>query len=141
MKRERAPFLGSVQAANLRVVAQRFAFAIGLGATGGAVFFVLALPLPWMLGAMTAATAAALAGAPLQVPPAIRNVMIAILGVLLGSQFTIDLFARIADWYVGLSGVVLSTMATAGDGLRRLPQARRLRSGDRLLPSPPCRGA
>ncbi len=113
MKRERPPFLGGVRAANLRVAAQRFALAIGLGAAGGAVFHALALPLPWMLGAMTAATAAALGGAPLQVPPAVRNAMIAILGVLLGSQFTLDLFARIADWYVGLSGVALSTVATA----------------------------
>ena len=114
MKGERIPFVGGLRAANLRAAVQRFALAIGLGASGGAVFFALALPLPWMLGAMSAATAAALAGAPLKVPPAVRNAMIAILGVLLGSQFTIDLFARIADWYVGLSGVVISTAATAG---------------------------
>ena len=83
---------------------------------------------PW-----TAATAAALAGAPLAVPAQIRNTMIAILGVLLGSQFTIDLFAQITEWYVGLSGVVLSTVAAAEARLFRLPQARPLRPGDRLL--------
>ena len=113
MKRYDALFVDGFQIARLRVAAQRLALAIGLGAAGGAVFFALALPLPWMLGAMTAATAAALAGAPLAVPGRVRNAMIAILGVLLGSQFTIDLFARIADWYVGLSGVVLCTVATA----------------------------
>ena len=112
--RERAPFFGGPAAARLRVASQRFALSLGLGAGGGAVFFALALPLPWMLGAMTAATAAALAGAPLAVPPQVRNAMIAILGVLLGSQFTLDLFARIADWYVGLSGVVIATAAMAG---------------------------
>ena len=114
MTRDRAPFFGGLRAANLRVSAQRFALSVGLGASGGAVFFALALPLPWMLGAMTAATAAALAGAPLAVPAQVRNAMIAILGVLLGSQFSIDLFSRVADWYVGLSGVVLSTVAAAG---------------------------
>ena len=114
MTRDRAPFFGGLRAANLRVSAQRFALSVGLGASGGAVFFALALPLPWMLGAMTAATAAALAGAPLAVPAQVRNAMIAILGVLLGSQFSIDLFSRITEWYVGLSGVVLSTVAAAG---------------------------
>ena len=114
MKRSAAPLVDGFRAARLRVGALRFALSIGLGAVGGAVFFALALPLPWMLGAMTVATGAALAGAPLAVPAQVRNAMIAILGVLLGSQFTIDLFDRIAEWYVGLSGVVLSTAAAAG---------------------------
>lgn len=105
-------FVDGFQAARLRAAAARFVFAIGLGAAGGAVFFALALPLPWMLGAMTAATAAALAGAPIAVPGGVRNAMIAILGILLGSQFTADVFASIAEWYVGLSGVVLTTAAT-----------------------------
>ena len=114
MKPLGAPFGVRWQAARLRISALRFALSVSLGASGGAVFFALALPLPWMLGAMTAATGAALAGAPLAVPAQVRNAMIAILGVLLGSQFTIDLFDRIAEWYVGLSGVVLSTAAAAG---------------------------
>ena len=114
MKRPGALFVDGFRAARLRVAGLRFALSIGLGAVGGAVFFALALPLPWMLGAMTLATGAALAGAPLAVPAQVRNAMIAILGVLLGSQFTIDLFARIAEWYVGLSGVVLSTALAAG---------------------------
>ena len=114
MKPSAALFVDGFRAARLRVGALRFALSISLGAIGGAVFFALALPLPWMLGAMTLATGAALAGAPLAVPAQVRNVMIAILGVLLGSQFSIELFSRIAEWYVGLSGVVLSTAAAAG---------------------------
>ena len=98
----------------LRGFGPRFALALALGTVGGALFFALALPLPWMLGAMTVATAAALAGAPLAVPGTVRNIMVAILGVLLGSQFTVDIFARIADWYVGISGVVISVAAMVG---------------------------
>ena len=114
MKRESAPFFGGPGAARLRTALLRFALTIALGAAGGAVFYALSLPLPWMLGAMTAATAAAFSGAPLAVPGGVRNAMIAILGVLLGSQFTADIFARITEWYVGLSGVVLCTAAMAG---------------------------
>ena len=112
LKQRGVLFVDGFRAARLRAAAPRFVLAVGLGATGGAVFFALALPLPWMLGAMTAATAAALAGAPIAVPGGVRNAMIAILGVLLGSQFTADVFASIAEWYVGLSGVVLTTAAT-----------------------------
>ena len=112
LKRPGALFFDGFRAARLRAAAPRFVLAVALGTVGGAVFFALALPLPWMLGAMTAATAAALAGAPIAVPGGVRNAMIAILGVLLGSQFTADVFASIAEWYVGLSGVVLTTAAT-----------------------------
>ena len=131
MRRPGALFVDGFRAARFRIAGLRFALAVGLGTVGGAIFFALALPLPWMLGAMTVATGAALAGAPIMVPAQVRNVMIAILGVLLGSQFTIDLFGRIAEWYVGLSGVVLSTAAAAGMGLCRLPQAGGLRPGVR----------
>lgn len=90
--------------------ALRFALALLVGAAGAAVFFVAGLPLPWMLGAMTAATIAALAGAPLAVSPSVRNGMVAILGVLLGSQFNLEIFSSIAQWYVGLLGVVVSVV-------------------------------
>ncbi len=86
----------------------RLALALVLGALGGAAFFALKLPLPWMLGAMALATIAAMARAPIAVPPRLRNAMVAILGVLLGSQFTRDTFERIAEWYVGIVGVVVS---------------------------------
>ena len=81
---------------------------LGLGAIGGYIFFVLRLPLPWMLGAMSLATIAALAGAPLASWPSFRNAMVAVLGVMLGSQFNAETFARMADWYVGIAGVAVS---------------------------------
>lgn len=61
-----------------------------------------------MLGAMSLATIAALAGAPLASWPSFRNAMVAILGVMLGSQFNAETFARMADWYVGIAGVAAS---------------------------------
>ena len=86
----------------------KFLFALALGALGGAVFYMLQLPLPWMLGAMSFVTIAAMSGAPLVSWPRFRNGMVAVLGVLLGSQFNAEIFARIADWYVGLAGVAVS---------------------------------
>jgi uncharacterized membrane protein AbrB (regulator of aidB expression) len=40
----------------------RIAFALGLGAVGGWAFWALNMPLPWMLGALFATMAAAVAG-------------------------------------------------------------------------------
>ncbi len=89
---------------------------LAIGAAGGGVFFVLALPLPWMLGAMAFATIASLAGAPLAAPRTIRSAMVAVMGVFLGTQFSADIFAHIADWYLGLCGVVLTIVAMVGFG-------------------------
>jgi membrane AbrB-like protein len=86
----------------------KFLLALALGALGGYIFYLLRLPLPWMLGAMSLATIAALAGAPLASWPRFRNAMVAVLGVMLGSQFHSDLFDRLADWYVGIAGVAVS---------------------------------
>lgn len=99
--------------ARLRQTAPRFLLALALGAAGGAIFATLRLPLPWMLGAMTAVTISAVAGAPVAVFPPVRSAMVAVLGVLLGSQFTIDLFDQITQWYVGLTGVVASVAVAA----------------------------
>ncbi len=84
--------------------------ALTIGAIGGAAFFLGGLPLPWMLGAMSLATIAALAGLPLAVPALLRSGMVSILGVLLGSQFTPALFENLSQWYVGIAGVVISTV-------------------------------
>ncbi len=84
--------------------------ALVIGAIGGAAFFMGELPLPWMLGAMSLATIAALAGLPLAVPVLLRSGMVSILGVLLGSQFTPALFENLSQWYVGIAGVVISTV-------------------------------
>ena len=88
--------------------AAKFVLALALGALGGAVFYLLQLPLPWMLGAMSVVTIAAISGAPLVSWPRFRNGMVAVLGPLLGSQFNAEIFARITDWYVGLAGVAVS---------------------------------
>jgi hypothetical protein len=92
-----------------RGFAARLALGLALGALGGYVYFVLGLPLPWMLGAMSVVTVAALSGVPVATSARFRNAMVAVLGVLLGSQFNADIFDRIADWYVGLAGVAASS--------------------------------
>lgn len=65
----------------------RVTLALAVGVAGALVFAWAGLPLPWMLGAMTATTIAALMGAPVAAPLKIRPVMFAVLGVMLGSTW------------------------------------------------------
>ncbi len=81
-------------------------FAIALGALGGAVFWRLGLPLPWMMGAMCCTTLAAVVGLPMRLPLNLRSVMVAILGVMLGSAFTPVLLGQIGLWTVSLLALV-----------------------------------
>lgn len=92
---------------------RRFAFALVLGIIGGMVFHALRLPLPWMLGAMTVCTIAALARAPVAAPSVIRSPMSAIIGVMLGSGFSPDIVYQLPRWIVPLMGLVLF-MAACG---------------------------
>ncbi|HYM30234.1 MAG TPA: AbrB family transcriptional regulator [Candidatus Cybelea sp.] len=75
--------------------------ALAIGAAGGVVFYYLRLPLPWMLGSMTATTAAALAGVHFTIDRRLRALFVTVLGVLLGSAFTPAVLAHAGDWTIG----------------------------------------
>jgi membrane AbrB-like protein len=90
----------------------RWAVALGLGAAGGSLFAWLDLPLPWMLGALSATTLASLGGLGPEVPARLRGVMIAVLGLMLGSAFSPDLLGRIGQWSHSLLVLLLAMAAT-----------------------------
>lgn len=92
------------------LVLRRRILALALGTAGGAVFFVLSLPLPWLLGAMFACTTAVLSGMRLSVPRWWRLAMVSVLGVLLGAGFTPNLLHQLPEWTLSL--VVLAGSMT-----------------------------
>jgi uncharacterized protein len=71
---------------------------LAIGIPGGALFYLLNMPLPWMLGAMAATTVAAISGVRMALMPSLRLVFITILGVMLGSAFTPAVVKGIALW-------------------------------------------
>src|SRR5690242_7555038 len=88
---------------------------LAIGIPGGALFYALNLPLPWMLGAMATTTLAAISGVRIALMPGLRLVFVAILGVMLGSAFTPEVVQGLVLWlgsfaWLGLYVVV----ATAG---------------------------
>jgi membrane AbrB-like protein len=88
--------------------------ALAIGTAGGTAATWLGLPLPWMIGALAATTAAAMAGAPIALPAGLRSVMIALLGVMLGSGFSPAILEHLADWAASLSALVAYTAVAGG---------------------------
>jgi membrane AbrB-like protein len=88
----------------------RFLAALLIGTLGGWAFVQARLPLPWMLGSMTACTLAALVRAPIAAPSAVRPPMTMIIGVMLGVGFTPQILESVANWLptvLGLTGFIL----------------------------------
>jgi uncharacterized protein len=81
---------------------QRVAGALVLGAVGGSVCAWLELPLAWMIGALVATMAGSLAGARIRIPNRLREPMVAVLGVMLGSSFQPELLADAVRWLPSL---------------------------------------
>ena len=81
--------------------------AILIGAAGGTIASYLRIPLPWMLGAMLATTIAAMSGVNIKLPRRLRNLLVVVLGVMLGSAFTPDLLDRAGAWVASIIGLLI----------------------------------
>jgi len=87
-------------------LARGIALALAIGGLGGFVFYLMHLPLAWMLGAMAFTCVAAIGGAPLAMPPHVRSVMIAVLGTMIGSSFGPEVLERMGSWLGGLAASI-----------------------------------
>ncbi|WP_311957610.1 AbrB family transcriptional regulator [Halomonas garicola] len=85
--------------------------ALALGLAGGTLAFALHLPLPWLLGAMLATTAASLAGVELHSPARSRQGVLVVIGVMLGSAFTPDISGALGRWSLSLAIMLVATAA------------------------------
>jgi membrane AbrB-like protein len=83
----------------------RFFSALALGVAGGSLFAWFSLPLPWMLGSMTACTLAALIRAPIAAPAVVRPPMTMVIGVLLGAGFTPAILGQLPTWIPTVFGL------------------------------------
>lgn len=88
--------------------------ALAIGTAGGLAFAWAKLPLPWMMGAMVATTAASVAGASIRIDVRLRTVMICVLGVMLGSAFKPSLLDQIGDWAVSILGLLVYCVVAGG---------------------------
>ncbi len=86
--------------------------ALSIGAFGGWLAALAKLPLPWMIGAMTATTVAAMAGVKISLPITLRNAFITVLGVMLGSGFHPGLLSHLGEWTISLAMLLIYCLAT-----------------------------
>ncbi|WP_447956080.1 AbrB family transcriptional regulator [Vreelandella sp. EE7] len=100
-----------------RRTARALGISLGAGVVGGVLFQLTGLPLAWMLGPLTANLLLSSRGVHVAVPEGLRNVFLAVMGLVLGSQVTPQLAHRVGDWPVSavllLLGVAASTAVAA----------------------------
>lgn len=98
------------------------ALALALGGLGGWLASLIGLPLAWMIGAMLATSLASLAGAPIAMAAPLRTMMVAVLGVMLGSGFTPEILASAPAWTPSLVaiGFYIAACGLAGMAYFRL---------------------
>ena len=87
--------------------------ALTLGIGSGLIAASAGVPLPWMIGPMIGTAMAALAGMPLRGPAALRPIVIPVLGVMLGSALTPDVFAAMGRWTMTIALLLPFLAATA----------------------------
>ena len=98
-------------------------YAFGLAAVGVAVFQLLALPLPWLLGPIFACLGGALIGVPLGGIKWLGDTMRTILGVAVGATLTVEVLAGFPAMWPTL---VMIPLMVAAIGLIGVPYFQRL---------------
>ena len=97
--------------------AKALARSLVVGAVGGTLFQLTGLPLAWMLGPLIANLLVSSRGVHVAIPEPLRDVFLAVMGIVLGSQVTPQLAQRVLDWPVSaallLLGVAASTAVAA----------------------------
>ncbi|MEL7090436.1 MAG: AbrB family transcriptional regulator [Pseudomonadota bacterium] len=94
-----------------------------IAGAGVAVFHLLALPLPWLLGPIFACLAAALAGVPMSGIKPVNDAMRTVLGVAVGATFTPALLLSLPGMWPTL---ILIPVMIIGCGVIGVPYFRRL---------------
>jgi uncharacterized protein len=87
--------------------------ALSIGALGGALFFALGMPAPWLSGAMLAVAAAALAGLPVGMVDWLRRLAFIVLGFSMGTSVTPDILGQLQLWPASLAFLAACVAATA----------------------------
>jgi uncharacterized protein len=92
------------------------AVTLAYGILGGAIFWILGLPLAFLSGAAAGVAAAALAMRPVGMHSGLREVAIVLLGLTLGSTVTPQTLALLPRWPVTLAGLSLAMMSIMASG-------------------------
>jgi len=88
--------------------------ALVAGAAGALAFSVAHMPVPWLLGSITGTAFAAMLGARLRTPRWMRDPVLAVLGLMIGSTLHAEAAASFARWPLTLAAVALYVVVVTG---------------------------
>ena len=94
----------------------RTAMALLIGATGGALFALIGVPLPWTLGAITTSALAAIFLKRWPMPAGVRTFTKPVVGVLAGSAFTPAIAVSMLAWWPSVLTVAAYSLAISVAG-------------------------
>lgn len=92
----------------------RVLLTLAIGAVGGETLSYFHVPLAWMIGALVTTTIAALMRLPLALPRKLRDTVITVLGVMLGSSFRPEMFDHLESWAFSLIGLLAYILVSTG---------------------------
>jgi len=96
---------------------------IAISVAGGGLAMLLGLPAGWLMGGALAVTIAAMAGLPVAMPDALRNVIFVLIGMSMGASVAPDSLALLGSWPISLAALAIELVvivATTGWMLTRL---------------------
>lgn len=82
-------------------------YSLLIASVGGFIGDFLNIPLGWLLGALVAVIISNAAKVEVSIPTHLRNISLALLGILLGSAFTPETLSRFHQWMISMSGVAI----------------------------------
>jgi uncharacterized protein len=91
---------------------RKLALTLAVGAAGGAAFFALGLPVPWLSGPAVAVACISIAGVDLSVPRWLRDATLVFLGATMGAAVTPDTLTQVARWPLSLAGLAVCVFCT-----------------------------
>jgi membrane AbrB-like protein len=84
------------------------------GLAGGALFNLFRFPMPWLLGAIFGAGTAAVAGLPAGLPRWLREGVLVVLGLMIGSTVHHATLAHLSRWPISMAAVALYVAVVTG---------------------------
>jgi hypothetical protein len=85
---------------------------IAVGSAGGAAFYLLGFPAPWLTGSVMAASIAVLSGAKLIMPPIVRHLAFLVLGVSIGSGVDAETLSGVVKWPASIAVLCVCVVLT-----------------------------
>ncbi|MFV0410038.1 MAG: AbrB family transcriptional regulator [Paracoccus sp. (in: a-proteobacteria)] len=99
----------------MRSPTARGVLTLAVGAAGGLAFLALNLPLPWILGSLSAtALWTRIGGRALSMPAGWRKFAMVMIGTMLGTGFTPDIISRAHSWLPSLMLMLVLSALFAG---------------------------